>query len=128
MAATSGFPPGPPFAAVHDLRTLHVEMLRRIAALEETIAQLPTPGPLEDSEIEESKEALATLKSLPKEPAKPPAEAVRAQSKLKALGERIAENLATQALTAMAKDLWARYGDQLIDLAKAIAEWIATLG
>jgi len=29
-------------------------MLKRIAALEETIAHLPTPGPLEDSEIAES--------------------------------------------------------------------------
>jgi hypothetical protein len=103
-------------------------MLKRITALEDTIAHLPTPGPLEDSEIEESKEALATLKSLPPAPAKPPAEAVQAQSKLKAFGEKIAERLATQVLTDIAKELWARYGDQLIDLAKAIAEWIATLG
>jgi hypothetical protein len=107
-------------------------MLKRIAALEQTIAQLPTPGPLDDSEIEESKTAIATLKNLPAVPAGPPAEAVQAPSKLKALGEKVLESLATDAAKSMfraaARALWDHYGHQLIDLAKAIGEWLARLG
>lgn len=129
IAETSTGPAGP-FALVNDPRTLHEAMLKRIAALEETIAHLPTPGPLEDSEIEESKQALAMLKSLsPTE--KPPAEAVQEQTKLKAFGQKVLESLAKDAakyaLGAAASALWAKFGHQLEDLAKAIAEWIAAM-
>ena len=132
IATTSSVPVGPPFALANDPRTLHEAMLKRIAALEQTIAQLPTPGPLDDSEIEESKTAIATLKNLPAVPAKLPAEAVQKQSKLMALGEKVLESLATDAvkwgLGTAAFALWEQYGHRLIDLAKAIGEWIARLG
>jgi hypothetical protein len=132
-------PGGPPFALANDPRTLHEAMLKGIAALEETIAQLPPlgaggigPRPLDDSEIEESKRQLAELKNLPLVPTQRPPEAVRAQSRLKALGEKVLESLATdaakQALTAALKALYARYGDQAVDLARAVAEWLASLG
>jgi hypothetical protein len=105
-------------------------MLKRIAALEEIIAQLPLPGPLDDSEIEESKSALAMLQNLQPE-AKPPAEAVRAQSKLKAFGQKVLESLATDAakwaLRAAAVALWAQYGQQALELFDAIEKWIASL-
>jgi hypothetical protein len=54
-------------------------MLKRIAALEETIAELPPasagPRPLNDNDIEEIKREIARLKALPPVPAKPPTDA-----------------------------------------------------
>jgi hypothetical protein len=35
--------------------------------------------------------------------------------------------LATTAVTEASKALWAEYGDQLIALARAICEWLASL-
>jgi hypothetical protein len=131
IAATSSPPASPPFALANDPRTLHAAMLKRIAVLEETIAKLPTPGPLDDSEIEESKSTIVALKSLPPAPAKPPAETVQAQSKLKAFGQKVLESLATDAakwaLRAAALALWEQYGHQLLDLVDAIEKWIASL-
>jgi hypothetical protein len=108
-------------------------MRRRIAALEETIAKLPTApgGPLNDNEIDETKSELATLKTLPPVPAKPPTEAAGAQSKLAKFGEMVLQRLAAdeagRAIAAASKALWAQYGDQLIALARSIGEWIASL-
>jgi hypothetical protein len=112
---------------------VHAEMRKRIAALEETIAKLPTApgGPLNDNEIDETKSELATLKTLPPVPAKPPTEAAGAQSKLAKFGEMVLQRLAAdeagRAIAAASKALWAQYGDQLIALARSIGEWIASL-
>jgi hypothetical protein len=110
-------------------------MLRRIAALEETIAQLPRPGPLDDSEIDESKAALATLKKLPPVPTQLPAEAVQAKSKLKAFAKKVAESLAMDAakdtvkwvLTASATALLTQCHDQINDLIQAIETWVKSI-
>ena len=76
-AATSSGPVAPPLAVTNDPATLHQDMRKRIAALEETIAKLPTApeGLLNDSEIDEAKNEIATLKTLPPVPAKFPTEA-----------------------------------------------------
>ena len=51
-------------------------------------------------------------------PAKPPAYAIQLQGKLMALGEKVLESLATdavkQALSAAALALWAAYADQTL--------------
>jgi hypothetical protein len=120
-----------PVAPPHVLRSedLYNEMRRRIAALEETLAKLPAvPGaPLDDNEIEEIKREIAKLKTLPPAPAHPPSEAVAAQSKLAKFGEKILVALATEAVSEGAKALWANYGNELIALARAVCEWIASL-
>jgi hypothetical protein len=102
---------------------------KRIAALEETIAKLPTAptGPLNDNEIDEIKSEIATLKTLPPVPAKFPTEAVGAQSRLAKFGEKVLVGLATTAVSEASKALWAQYGDQLKALARSIGEWIASL-
>jgi hypothetical protein len=143
-AATSSGPVAPPLPLTSGPRQLHAsakfegagtlaahgEVRKRIAALEETIATLPTApgGPLNDNEIDEIKSEIATLKTLPPVPAKPPTEA---PSKLRKLGEKVLESLAAdaarRAITEASKALWAQYGDQLIALARSIGEWIATL-
>jgi hypothetical protein len=108
-------------------------MLKRIAALEETIAKLPTAprGPLTDNEIAEINSEIAALKTLPPVPAKPPTEAARAQGRLAKLGEKVLEHLATDAakwvITAGSTAFWEMCGDQLKALAQVIGEWIASL-
>ena len=144
LAATGSMPVGPPLPPTSGPRQLHGsakfegagtlaahgEVRKRIAALEETIAKLPTVpgGPLNDNEIDEIKSEIATLKTLPPVPAKPPTET---PSKLRKLGEKVLESLAAdaarRAITEASKALWAQYGDQLIALARAIGEWIASL-
>jgi hypothetical protein len=102
---------------------LHAAMLKRIAALEETIANLTGEEQIDQRllrEIEEVKTTLANLKVLPPAPAAPPAEAIAAQSKLRRIGETL---VALQA----ASELWHTYGDRLIALAKSIGDWIASL-
>ena len=132
-AATSSGPVAPPLAVTNDPATLHQDMRKRIAALEETIAKLPTApeGLLNDSEIDEAKNEIATLKTLPPVPAKFPTEAAGAQSRLAKFGEMVLQRLAAdeagRAITAASKALWAQYGDQLIALARSIGDWIASL-
>jgi hypothetical protein len=138
IAATSSGVAAPPFALINDPRRLHEEMLKRIAAVEETIAKLPTighnkpPGPIEaapldNNEIEEIKNEIARLKTPPAVPTQPPAEVVEAESKLRTFGEKVLVGVATAVVIGAGKELWARFGDQLIDLANAIAAWIASL-
>src|SRR5262245_39458682 len=82
-------------------------------------------------EFEEIESLITRLKSEPEMPAKPPAYAIQLQGKLMGLGEKVLESLATdavkQALPAAELALWAAYADQLIALAKAIGDWIASL-
>jgi hypothetical protein len=116
---------------------LHEEILRRIAALAETIAKLPTarPGighnrapPLDDDEIGEIKNEIATLKMQPPVPTRPPPEAIEAESKLRKFGEKVLGWLAAaEVLKEAGHDAWAMFGEQLIALANAIAGWIASL-
>jgi hypothetical protein len=135
IAATRNVSGGPPFALGHDRNVLHQAMLKHIAALEETIAKLPTSSREQLKrlldEFEEIESLITRLKSEPAMPAKPPAYAIQLQGKLMALGEKVLESLATdavkQALSAAALALWAAYADQLIALAKAIGDWIASL-
>jgi hypothetical protein len=106
---------------------------RRLILALETIAKLPTApaGPLNDNEIDEINSEIATLKTLPPMPAKPPTEAAGAQSRLEKLGEKVLESLATDAakwvITAGSAAVWSEYGNQLIALARTIGEWIASL-
>ena len=138
MRSMSVGPVAPSLAITSDPRQLHGladpivvygEMRKRIAALEETIANLPTaPGALlTDNETDEIKSEIATLKTLPPVPAKPPTEAAGAQSRLATFGEKVLVGLTTTAVSEASKALWAQYGDQLIALARAIGEWIASL-
>jgi hypothetical protein len=63
-AATSSGPIAPPRVLSSDPWHLHGEMRKRIAALEKTIANLPTDlGPLDQNEIEELKKEIARLKA-----------------------------------------------------------------
>ena len=105
---------------------LHAVMLKRIAALEKTIAKLPT-SPSE--EIEEVKNEIAKLRALPPVPTRLPTDAVQAQAKLRKNGETILSSLATQVVSASVKaavkERWASYGHELIATAQCVGEWIA---
>ena len=105
---------------------LHAAMLKRIAALERTIAKLPTPS---SEEIEEVKNEIAKLRELPPVPTRLPTDAVQAQAKLRKNGEQILSSLATQVVSASVKvavkERWASYGHELIATAQSVGEWIA---
>ena len=105
---------------------LHAVMLKRIAALEKTIAKLPTPP---SEEIEEVKNEIAKLRALPPVPTRLPTDAVQAQAKLRKNGEQILSSLATQVVSASVKaavkERWAGYGHELIATAQSVGEWIA---
>jgi hypothetical protein len=133
-ATGSSGPVAPPFALAHDPSVLHAAMLKRVAALEETTAKLLTSGEgqikprlLDDSDLDEIRSEIETLKRLPPVPAKPPTDAAGAQSKLAKFGEKVLVALATTAVSEASKALWAEYGDRLIALARAIGEWLASL-
>ena len=117
-----------PHAQAHDPAYLHQVMLKRIAALEKTIARLPTPP---SDEIEEAKREIAKLRALPPVPIRLPTDAVQAQAKLRKFGEQVLSSLATPVVSAAVKsavkELWASYGHQLIATAQSIGEWIASL-
>jgi hypothetical protein len=111
---------------------LHQEMLNRIAALEETIAKLPTssqeqnkPRPLDDDEIEELKTEIARLKTLPPMPDQPLPDAIKAESKLRKFAEKVFLAMAADVTRAALNKLWETFGPQLIEVANAIARWIA---
>jgi hypothetical protein len=128
-----------PHAQTHDPTYLHQVMRQRIAAVEETIkklAALPaveqiTPRPLDDDQLEEIRNVLAKVKVLPPALTRQPANAVEAPSKLRKFGERVvssmAEDAAKKVAYAAAGVLWAKYGQQLIDVAQSIGEWLANL-
>jgi hypothetical protein len=126
IAASSGMvaPVGPPSLFAGDPSALHAEMLKRIAALEETIAKLTSAAGDQIEQralrIEEVKNELNTLKTQSPVPEKPPTEATAAQSKLKQIAEII---VAVKA----ASDLYQTYHDQIIALVQIIGEWIARL-
>ena len=93
---------------------LHAVMLKRIAALEKTIAKLPTPP---SEEIEEVKNEIVRLRALPPVPTRLPTDAVQAQAKLRKNGEDLS-SLATQVVSvsvkAAVKERWASYGHELM--------------
>jgi hypothetical protein len=105
---------------------LHAIMLKRIAALEKTMAKLPTSS---SEEIEEVKNEIAKLRALPLVPTRLPTDAVQAQAKLRKNGEQILSSLATQVVSASlkvaVKERWASYGHELIATAQSVGEWIA---
>src|SRR5262249_43426367 len=128
----------PPFALVNDPRRLHEEMLKHVTTVEATIAKLKTighnrppepiePAPLNDNDIEEIRNEIAIVKTQPAVPKQRPAEAVKAASKLREFGEKVLVGVATATVIGASKELWATFGGQLIDLANAIAAWIASL-
>ena len=104
----------------------HAVMLKRIDALEKTIAKLPT---LPSEEIEEVKNEIAKLRALPPMSTRLPTDAVQAQAKLRKNGEQILSSLATQVVSASVKaavkERWASYGHELIATAQSVGEWIA---
>jgi hypothetical protein len=134
IAATSNQSGGsPPFPIGH-LTSLHETMLKRVAALEQATAALlreEQVGPLDARDLDEIKRELATLKTLPPAPARQPAEAIKTQGKLTAFAKKLAEDLAKDGAKGLirlaAGKLWANYGDQLLDLARTIGEWLANL-
>jgi hypothetical protein len=101
-------------------------MLKRLAALEKTIAKLPTPS---SEEVEEVKNEMAKLRALPPVLTRLPTDAVQAQAKLRKNGEQILSSLATQVVSASVKvavrERWASYGHELIATAQSVGEWIA---
>jgi hypothetical protein len=113
-------------------------MLNRIAALEETAAKLAAlpeaerikPKPLDDDELEEIRNLLAQVKVLPAL-TRPTTLAFGVPNKLRKFGERVvssmAEDAAKYGFYVAAGALWVKYGHQLIALAHAIAEWLASL-
>jgi hypothetical protein len=128
LRATTGIVTvGTPLAMAYPTH-LHQVMLNRIAALEDIIRKLPTPL---SEEVEEVKRELAKLKALPPVPTQLPTDVVQAPSKLEKIGEKVlvgvATGLATQVASAAAKELWTTCGHHLIEAARAIADWIASL-
>jgi hypothetical protein len=109
-----------------DQNVLHAAMLKRIAALEKTIAKLPV---LSSEEIEEVKSEMAKLRALPPVPTRLPTDAVQAQAKLRKNGEQVLSSLATQVVSASVKvavkERWASYGHELIATAQSVGKWIA---
>jgi hypothetical protein len=102
-------------------------MLKRVAALEEMLANLPPPPrPLDDNEIEELREELARLKALPVIPKKPFIESPLGKFAEKILTS-LATSQATEAATAVGNQYWETFGGQLKEAIKAFAEWIASL-
>jgi hypothetical protein len=131
LATVSNVPVGPYGQDLtNEPSFLHGQMRKRIAALERTIKELtgtpiePKPDP---TEIEEIKRELARLKALPPEPSSRLPDAVEAESTLRRIGNRVLENLATEFAKSAFKALWEKYGQDLINLANSIAEWIARL-
>jgi hypothetical protein len=137
-----------------DPQALHKEMLRRIASLEEALAQLvaPKPGighnnppelieqvPFGDLERNRVATAIAVVKAQPPEPAVAPAEATEAASWLNAIGERLAAYLDSFCSEA-AKSAGSEFGkrliqggvlvlvaERLIAAGHAVTNWIASL-
>jgi hypothetical protein len=109
-----------------DQNVLHAAMLKRIAALEKTIAKLPTSP---SAEIKEVKSEMAKLRALPPVPTRLSTDAVQAQAILRKNGEQILWSLATQVVSASVKiavkERWASYGHDLIATAQSVGEWIA---
>jgi hypothetical protein len=107
---------------------LHQQMLKRVAALEEMLARLPPPRPLDDDEIEELGKELARLKA---SPTVPTPTVIATESPLRKFGEKILTQWAVQQGTAAAKavgkELWKSFGDELIEAAKVVADWIASV-
>ena len=130
---------GTPHAQAHDPTYLHQVMLRRIAALEETIAKLVAlpaaeqikPKLLDDREIEEIRNILSKVKALPPVATRRPTDEVEAESKLARFGEKVLVGLtiwaATKVASAAATALWASCSAQLKLAAQAIGEWYANL-
>jgi hypothetical protein len=128
-----------PQAQARDPSYLHQVMLRRIAALEETFAKLAAlpdaeqikPRPLDDSELEEIRRTLASLKTLPSAPAQRSPDAVKAPSKLREFGDKVLVGLtvwaATKVASAAATALWATCGAQLTFAAQSVVEWLESL-
>jgi hypothetical protein len=110
---------GTPQALAYDPAYLRQVMLNRIASLEETIRKLPPPL---SEEVEGAKREVAKLKALP-----PPADVAQAPSKLKKFGEQVLSEVASAAVKEAAKELWAAYGHQLVDVARSAADWIASI-
>jgi hypothetical protein len=128
---------GTPHALAHAAH-LHQQMLNRIAALEETAAKLAAlpeaqrikPNPLDDDELEEIRNLLAEVKVLPAL-TRPTALAFGVPHKLWKFGERVVKSMAEDAakwvVYAAAGALWVKYSQELMALAHAINEWLASL-
>jgi hypothetical protein len=132
MNSMSVGPIGLPLALTSDPRQFHAEMLKRVAAVEETIAKLPT-SPAEQIEprlVEEIKSAAVRLKTiLPDESL--PTDAIKEESRIwrkfaESLATALATDLTKRAISEAAKALWARYGDQLVEKLKALAELLGS--
>ena len=91
------------FVEEKDPAAIYQQMLQRIAALEATIAKVPTPAPgighnhppepidapLTNDQIGEVRRYLAAIKAQPPVPPTPPEEASRAATRLRAFGRKV---------------------------------------
>jgi hypothetical protein len=143
---------------IADPHSLHARMLRRIEALEETLGQLAPhhpgighnhppetiePVPFEDADLQAIRNAVATLKEQPAEPATA-ITAYRAGAQLKAIGERLRDYVIRQGHTfideavkaagqefgkrVVQAPFWCILAQQLISVSQAVVDWIHSLG
>ena len=149
-------PPGDeerPGQADPDTKALHARMLEQIAALEEALERLSSPGighnrppeplaaePLSTADHQAMTAAISVLKAQPVEPAETPIEAVNAVNLLHSIGAKISSYLAdkgnlfvTEAVKsagvetgkwAVRLPLWALLAKALLDAVNAVGDWL----
>jgi hypothetical protein len=135
---------------VHDPLAMHAEILKRISALEETIAKLSIAGighnnppeqiepapPLSESEFSEITIYITLLKEQPAAPTALPTQLGVAANRLKSLSEKVYDHLEAHAIeytisaatTATATvALWHKFADDLMALGTSMTEWLMVL-
>jgi hypothetical protein len=143
---------------IADPLALHQQMLWRIEALEQAMANLSAMGmighnrppepidpvPFNDEDRAVVEQAIVIFGGQPPRPPSPPGDAIQAAAQIKTLGERIRAYVAKQADVFVSEavkkagqefgkrsvqlGVWLIVADQLIGLANAVRDWITALG
>jgi len=130
--------------ATPDAAAVHEEMLRRIAALEDTFAKLPIAGighnkppepeplPLAESEFTEIKVYIVFLKEQSAVPAQLPTRLGVVARELKTLGQRVLDHLQAHAIeigiaAVSGLGIWHEFGERLMALGNVVTEWLKAL-
>jgi hypothetical protein len=139
-----------------DPRALFQEILWRLDAIEQTLANLPAgighnrppetiePVPFTDEDRKVVEQAIVVLREQPPHPASPPAEAIQAAVVVRTLGERIGHYITKQADAFVSETVkgagkefgkrivqmpfWIILSGQLVAIGTAVSRWIVSLG